>query len=229
MTPETIQSWLKRKIFWHVAGCWAGALLSLLAGIFVLFLIFLLTYIVLVIGEGGVSAVVGLFSNREFHLSQGWRLVISWLFVITLCIEWVRRSPWDLGDYEKADTVSGARALVPLFGASSLLLVNAKASATIITEILYIGPRLVLTALPLAREAFRSRNLETAKCARILQILGSRDKAVTYEELEMLQPNADWPSLKNSLARVSGVIFLEKGLALTDELREQLCGLKSVN
>jgi hypothetical protein len=229
MTPEPIQRWLERKKTRHIAGCWGGALLALSAGIFVLFLTFLLAYIVLLIGEEGISAVMGFFGNREFHLSHGWRLVISWLFVTALCVEWVRRSPWDLGDYDKTNTTPGARALVPFFGASSLLLVNAQASATIITEILYLGPRLVLGALSLAREAYRSRKLATAECARILQLLVSRENAVTYEEFRTVQPEADWATLKNSLARIPGVVFLEKGLSLTDDLRKELGSVRSVN
>jgi len=229
MTPEAIQRWLERRIAWHIAGCWGGAVLSLLAGIFVLYLTFLLTYIVLFIGEDGVSAIMRLFFDREFHLSQGWRLVLSWLFVMALCIEWVHHSPRDLGNYDKTNATPGARALVPFFGVSSLLLVNAQASATIITGILYIGPRLVVGALPLAREACRSRNLETAECARVLQLLASRQKAVTYEEFSTLLPNANWEMIKNGLARIPGVVFLEKGFGLTDDLRKHLCGLVSVN
>jgi len=229
MIPDAIQRWLGRKITWHIVGCWSGAVLALLAGIFLLNLTFCLAYIVLLIGESGVSAVIGLFSNHEFHLSNTWRLVIAGLFVTALSVEYVRRTPWDLGDYEKAEAPSGARVLVPLLGASSLLLVNAQASATIITQILYLGPRLVVGALPLAREACRSRHLKTVECAQVLQLLASHESAVTYEEFRTVQPEADWTMLKNCLARVPGVIFLEKGLSLTDDLRKELCGLEPVN
>ena len=229
MTPEAIQSWLKRKLTLRIVGCWAGALLVLLAGLFVLYLTFWLAYVVIFIGEDGVSAVIGLFSNRGFHLSHLWRLVISGLFLVALFIEWIRRSPSDLGNYEKIHVSPGARALVPYFGISSLLLANPRASAAIIAEILYIGPRLVLGATSLAREAYRSRNLETAECARVLLLLASREKAVTYEEFRTLLPNTDWTTLKNILARVPGVVFLEKGFGLTDDLRKQLCGSVSVN
>jgi len=229
MTPTAIQCWLERKIARHIAGCWVGALLALLAGIFVLYLTFCLAYIVLLIGEEGVSGVTGLFFDHEFHLNQGWRLVLSWLFVTALCIECVRRSAWDLGDYEKINPQSGARVLVPFLGASSLFLVNARASATFITEILYIGPHLVLGALPLAREAYRSRNLDLAGCAQVLQLLAYRENAVTYDEFRIFQPDADWEKLQRSLARVSGLVFLEKGLGLTDDLRKELCNLKPLN
>jgi hypothetical protein len=229
MTAEVIQRWLKKRIVLHIAGCWLGALLALLAGVFVLFLTFIMAYIVLLIGEDGVSAVTGLFFNHEYHLSHTWRVAICWLFLIALCLEWIRRSRWTSDSYEKSDALPGTRALVPFFGASSLLLMNPQASATIIAEILYIGPRLVLGAASLAREAYRSRNLETAECARVLQLLASRENAVTYEEFTTLQPNPHWVILKNRLARIPGVVFLEKGFGLTDDLRKELCGLESRN
>jgi len=221
----TIENWLKNTISLHIACCWAGALLSLLAGVFILYLTFLLTYIVLFIGEEGITAFLGLFFDREFHLGHRWRLVLSWLFVMALCIEWVRRSPRNFGSLDKIDATPGARALVPFFGVSSLFLVNAQASATIITEILYIGPRLVVGALPLAREAYRSRAIKTAECARVLQILASSERAVTYDEFRTFQPEADWPEIQNGLARVPGMVFLENGLSLTDDLRKELCAL----
>jgi hypothetical protein len=56
--------------------------------------------------------------------------------------------------------------------------------------------------------------------------LASRESAVTYEEFRTVQPEVDWEMLKNSLARVPGVVFLEKGLSLTDDLRKELCSLK---
>jgi hypothetical protein len=229
MTAAMIQRWLERKIAWHIAGCGVGSVLALLAGIFVLYLTFMLAYVVLLIGEDGLSAVTRLFLNRDFHLGHAWRLVISWLFVTALCVEWVRRSPRGLGDYEKSNGTPGTRALVPFFGATSLLLLNPQATATIITEILYVGPRLVLGALSLAREAYRSRNLEMEDCAQVLQLLASRQNAVTYEEFKTSQPNADWAMLNNSLARVPGVVFLEKGLSLTDDLRKELCTLAPRN
>ncbi len=229
MTPELIQRWLQRKIAWHIAGCWLGAALALVAGVFVLFLTFIMAYIVLLIGEDGVSAVTGLFFNHEYHLSHTWRVVICWLFLIALCLEWIRRSRWTSDSYEKSDALPGTRALVPFFGASSLLLVNPQASATFITQILYIGPRLVLGAKSLAREAYQSQNFKAEECARVLRSLVSAERAMTYEELNTFQPDTEWAVLKDSLARIPGVVFLEKGLSLTDELRKELCGLVPSN
>ena len=87
MTPEVIRRWLERKIAWHIVGCWAGALLALLAGMLVLYLTFWLAYVVLLIGEDGVSAVTGLFFNHEYHLGHAWRMVISGLFLAALFVE----------------------------------------------------------------------------------------------------------------------------------------------
>jgi hypothetical protein len=60
-------------------------------------------------------------------------------------------------------------------------------------------------------------------------LLLSRENAVTYEEFKVIQRDTDWIKLKNNLARLSGVVFLEKGLSMTDDLRQELCDLSSRN
>jgi hypothetical protein len=232
MTSEAIQHWLEKRLSLHISGCWVGAVLALLAGVFVLFLIFWVAYFAVLMGEWGISAAMELTFNHKFHLGHAWRLVISGLFLVALFIEWIRRSPWELGNYGRVNSPLGAQALVMYdgaFGAFAMLLANPQASASMIAEILYTGPRLVLGARSLACEAYRSRSFSSAECARILQLLVSRENAVTYEEFGVMQQDTDWIKLKSNLARFSGVIFLEKGLSLTDDLRQELCNLPSGN
>jgi hypothetical protein len=232
MTSEAVQHWLERKINLHIFGCWVGAVLALLAGVLVLFLTFWLAYFVVFMGEWGVSAVTELTYNRQFHLGHAWRLIIAGLFLVALFVEWIRRSPWELGNYGRVNAAPGSQALVMQGGAFSsfaMLLANPQASASMIAEILYAGPRLVLGAKSLAYEACCSRSFDSAECARILQVLVSKENAVTYEEFMAMHQGADWLKLKNKLARFSGVIILEKGLSLTDELRQELRNLPSKN
>jgi hypothetical protein len=232
MTSEAIQHWLEKRLSLHILGCWVGAVLALLAGVFVLFLIFWLAYFAVFMGEWGISAAMELTFNYKFHLGHTWRLGISGLFLVALFVEWIRRSPWELGNYGRVNSPLGAQALVMYdgaFGAFAMLLANPQASASMIAEILYTGPRLVLGARSLACEAYHSRSFSSAECARILQLLVSRENAVTYEEFGVMQQDTDWIKLKSNLARFSGVIFLEKGLSLTDDLRQELCNLPSGN
>jgi len=232
MTSEAIQHWLKKKFSMHIFGCWVGAVLALVVDSFVLFLTFWLAYFIVLMGEWGVSAVTELTFNHGFHLDHTWRLLISGGFLVALFVEWIRRSPWELDNYGTVNTPLGAQSLVMYdgaLGAFAMLLANPQVSASIITEILYIGPRLVLGAGSLAREAYRSWSFNLLECAQILQLLLSRENAVTYEEFKVIQRDTDWIKLKNNLARLSGVVFLEKGLSMTDDLRQELCDLSSRN
>ncbi len=230
MPTEIVQQWLKKKVGTHVIDSWLGAVLALLAGLVALFVIFWLAYAVLFIGEVGVSAISELVSNRKFHLSHGWRLVICGLFIIALFVEWLRRSPDALGNYGQINSPPGAPALIFYdggLGAFAMLLANPQASASMITEMLYIGPRLVLGAVSLARSAVEWQKLDFANCACALQHLAAKGCAVTNEELQIIQPGVDWAKIKFDLARIPGVVILEKGTTLTEDLRHELVAFAS--
>jgi len=228
MTLAAIQQWLKKKIALHITGCWAGAVLGLVAGLFVLFLTFWLAYVAVFLIEWSVSALRQLMFNRPFHLSHAWRMGICGLFLVALFVEWVRRSPWELGNYAEANAPVGSRTLVArggIMGACGMLLANPQASATMITEMIYTGPRLVLGARSLAVEACRARGINLEPCADVLYLLASRGTAITFEELTAARPDVDPVKLKNDLARIPGVVFLEKGLSLSNDLRQELAAL----
>ena len=161
-----------------------------------------------------------LFSHKLL-LSHAWRLILCGLFLVVLFVEWLRRSPWDLGNYETVNAPVGSDALVArggLFAAGAVLLANPQASSTMIAELLYTGPRLVLGTWPLIRRAQRLRTLDAHACAPLLAILLERGGAVGYEELR----GAGWEPWFDQLRCVSGVVFLEKGLSLSAEGRAEL-------
>ena len=225
MPSEIIQQWLKRKVTAHVVGSWLGAVLALSAGLIILFITFWFAYAVIFIGEGGISAIAELISNHKFHLAHGCRMVICGLFVAALFVEWMRRSPDELGNYGRINSPPGARGLVlydGAFGAFAMLLANPQASASMITEILYIGPQLVLGAASLARNASAWQKFDFVHSAVALQLLATSGRAVTNEELYALQPDVDWSQVKLDLARIPGVVLLEKGVTLTEELRNEI-------
>lgn len=227
MESLTYQNWLKKRAGRHILACSIGSVLSLLAGLVVLFLTFWFAYFVVYLGEGGVSAVTELCFNHRFHLGHAWRLVICGFFIVALFVEWIRRSPWDLGNYGKVVSPPGAKALARRDGtvALGLLLANPQASASIIAEILYTGPRLVLGAGSLVRSGLQTRNLDTPACAQILELLAASEKPVTYEELQSAQPEVEWIRTGASMTWIPGIIILEKGLSTTNDLREELVQL----
>jgi hypothetical protein len=225
MPTDALHVWLKRKTAKRIAGCGLGAVLALAGGAGVLFLTFWLAYAILWVGESGVSAFIDLAFDHKARLTHGWRLAICGLFILALLIERFRRSEWELGNY--GPTKGGALTNALVFRTGSVgglivLLANPQASATMITEILYTGPRLVLGAWQLASTAWRLLRVELPTCVWVLECLMRRDQAVTNEELGAVWPDADWQKIRADLAYIPGVLLLEKGLALTSDLREEL-------
>jgi hypothetical protein len=72
------------------------------------------------------------------------------------------------------------------------------------------------------QEFRKLRRLDAEGCSQLLAFLLSRPMAVPYEELH----EAGWEDWFVQLRRSEGVVFLEKGLNLTAELRQELLSLK---
>lgn len=66
--------------------------------------------------------------------------------------------------------------------------------------------------------------LDTEGCRQLLAFLASQATAVPYEELRA----AGWEDHIGQLRNVEGIVFLEKGLNLTTELRQELASLSPV-
>jgi hypothetical protein len=216
---------LKRKTVARTVACWTSCALALVSGVVLVFLTFWLAYAMLCIGEWGVSALSELAFRRKLHLAHSWRLAISGVFILALFAEWLRRSPWSLGEY---GTTKGGRLTNAVvfrtgaLGGLAVLLGNPQASATMITELLYTGPRLVLGAGQLAREAVRMARMDLAGSATVFELLLARPHAVTYEELANAWQGADRQTIQMSMAWIPGVVLLEKGVSLTSDLRGEL-------
>jgi hypothetical protein len=211
----------------HIFSCRLGSVLALAAGLLVLYLTFWAAYVVIFICQDGVSAITDLCFNYKFHISHFWRLVLSGLFIAVLFFEWFRRCNLEPGDYSGVSSPAGSRAFVfygGMGGALAMLLANPQASSTLIAEILYTGPRLIMAAVSMAREAF-THNFDVEGCSQVLQLAMSKINAVTYEELNTTKSEFEQTKLHNDLAQISGVVFLEKGVRLTDDLRGELHGL----
>ena len=74
------------------------------------------------------------------------------------------------------------------------------------------------------REAKRLKRLDVERCSQLIAFLTSRPGAVPYEELRA----AGWEDWFDQLRSIEGVVFLEKGLNLTIELRKELACLNAV-
>ena len=220
MNTGAVQIWLKQK---RASGATARVLLgivTLIAGMVVVFLTFWFTYAVVWIIFEGVSAFSSLTLGRNVRLTHEWRLAMSAVFVGLLFLQHIRTSPWHWGEYPKRNDYSLVAGHV--LGPWALLRYPG-ASANMIADILLSGPRLVFGFWSLVQEANRLRRLDVQRCGQLLTFLASRPTAVAYEELHA----AGWESWFAQLRCIEGVVFLEKGLTLTAELRNELARLSA--
>lgn len=220
MNSDAIKVWLKRKKSSGATSRILLAVVASLAGLVVLFLTFWFTYAIIWFGFHGVSAVSSLTFSKKLHLAHEWRLVASGAFLVLLFLQHLRTSPWHWGNYPARDDYSyiAGHALGPW-----ALLRYPGASANMIVDILLSGPRLVTGAWTLARESGRLKELDVEGCSLLLTFLASRPLAVPYEELR----EAGWEDWFVELRNIEGVVFLEKGLNLSTELRHELASLKA--
>jgi len=222
MSAETLQTWLDKK---KSRGFTLNLLLgiaALVAGLVVMFLTFWFTYAVVWIGWGGVSAVTELTLNKELHLAHEWRLVISATFIVLLCIQHLKTNPWHWGDYARRDYYP-ALATRYHFGAMAALLSHPGTSANMIADILLSGSRLVFGSVNVWQKALALRRMDAAGCAQLLAFLATQMKPVPHEELS----EAGWDAWLEQLKLLDGVVFLQKGVKLSEELRKELAAAHS--
>ena len=75
----------------------------------------------------------------------------------------------------------------------------------------------------LAAQGIRWKRLDEDGCAELLAFLCARTNAVPYEELK----GAGWEEWFEQLRCIEAVHFLQKGLVLSDELRDELNGINT--
>jgi hypothetical protein len=223
MKSDAIRVWLKKKKAWGSVQCESFAALGGLAGILVVFLTFWLAYAIIWFGWYGVSAVFELAFNKKPHLSHGLILLCSGIFIVLLFIQHFRTDPSHWGDYPRRDYVSSPALQMQAgaFGGLLFMLAYPGASANMVADILLVGPRLVTGTCQLAKKGLRMKKLDQDGCAALLSFLYSRINMVPYEDLK----SANWEPWFDQLRSIDGVLFLEKGLVLSGELRSELNNL----
>jgi len=211
-----VAKWKTRSIVSHALL----ALVGVLAGMVVLFLTFWFTYAIIWFGCYGVSAASELVSGKRVRLSHEARLICSGIFLVLLFVQHFRTNPSHWGDYPRRDyaAVPGLPMHARTTGSLLWMLAYPGASANMVADLLLSGPRLVVGSWRLAGEISLIKKIDAASCANLLGFLLQRGRAVPYEELR----EAGWEPWFEQLRRMEGVIFLEKGLSLSDELRAEL-------
>ena len=221
MNQESVKAWLKAKKSSGATNRCLLAFVTLLGAAVVLFLTFWIAYAVIWFCFPGVSAVSEMAFSKKLKLGHEWRLALSGVFIVLIFIKHLRTNPWYWGDYGKVDA-ERAWALGHVSPVAALLSAPS-ASANMIMDIFMSGPRLVTGSWNLWRESRRLGALDEDNCSQLLEILAGRHSAVPFEELR----EAGWEEHLGQLRCVEGVVFLEKGITLTSELRRELAGLES--
>jgi len=201
------------------------AILSLFAGVLVLFFTFWFTYAIVWFGSWGVSAIIDMVWNKKLHLTHEWVLILSGVFLVLLFVQHLRTDPLHWGDYpvRKYASSPGLQYHAGLGAALGTMLFYPGASANMIADILLTGPRLTMGAWKFERRARQSASMDGENCANLLAFLASRPMVVSYDELH----DAGWESWLPQLRSIRGINFLERGLSLSQDLRAELNGTES--
>ena len=215
MKTDAIRTWLQRTQAKTGISYCAFSVLGFVGGVVVLFLTFWFTYAVVYFVWSGVSALSDLAISKKLPSSHEWRLACAGIFIVLLFMQHLRTNPWHWGEYPQRDDYS------PLAGHAlgvGALLCYPGASANLIADILLTGPRLVCGSFALLKQGRQLGRLDAGPCAELLVFLAAQNSAVSYDELR----GAGWENWLPQLKTIEGVRFLEKGIALSDDLRREL-------
>jgi hypothetical protein len=199
---------------------------SFAAGIVVLTITFLFSYAVVWIGMFGISAFSELVFEKALHLSSNYIFIICSFFLILLFIENFRTSREYLNSYVLQNPVSpGLVITTGLGGALVTLLANPDASGKIISDLLFVGPRIVTYSVLTLHRAFRLMQTDLETASEALTILVRRLHRTSVNELSNLLLGRDPMKVLFQLQEIGCVLFLSKepaGVILTEEIREEL-------
>ena len=223
LNPDVLKLWLKGKKNRGIAKHSVLAALSLVGGVVITLLTFLLTYFMVLIVSVGFSSVFEAITGKQYALGHLGRLTVSIVFVSLLFVRSLKAASTDLRLYQRQEFEMDER-LKSNFGDHVPfveILSRPRASSNLIAEVLSIGPRLVVGVWSRIGEASRLGRLDEAGCAHILALLCSRTDDVRYEELCA----AGWGDRLSQLKQIDGMCFLKDGLLLSEELKAELNAL----
>jgi len=226
MDVGLLETWVRKQLRRDANFCLLLSPVAILAGIAVLIFTFWFTYVVVLMVADVVLAIPSLLFDTRWKLGHLGRLWISGLFVGLLLVSFWRsdRLPVDYSQWSQSPSTLGQG--LARFGAGSgragLLLAHPEMTAGIVVDLLQTGPRLLYAGVYLIRESGGARSADPMAGARVLWTLLHQPGKVSYDELGHLYPAPDLGAAFEALRRIGGVVFLETGISLSDELRAEL-------
>ncbi len=230
MQVETLERWIRQRLRRDANLCVVLSPVAILGGLLVLFLTFWLAYAVSFVVANVLAAIPSLLFDVRWKLGHTGRLWAAAGFMALLIVSFLRsdrRFATSYGDFEGDPSALGL-ALARGAGGSraSLMLLHPGTSARMIVDLLNIGPRLVWGGIALLRESAGSRSADTVAAARLAWTLMTSPGRVTYEALGSIYDPRELNAAFRALKAVPGVVFLEQGVTLTQELRAEWAALE---
>lgn len=231
MQAGGIEDWLRKRFAREAGMSVFMGVAAIALGVVAVFLTFWLAYAGMWMIGRTLSAVTELVVNKKLSWPHWLRLLGAGFFLVLLFARHLKTSPWDRGSFADADATpacgfNGFGGAFAMNGGAlvslALLLRYPNASSRMILEILESGPRLLTGSRALFRQANALRRMDPAGCAWVLTFLAARGVAVPREDLIAAWPEGEWPKLWMQLRLIDGLVFLEKGISLTMDLRKEL-------
>lgn len=226
-----MEQWLRRRLRHDATVCLLLGPLAVMGGLLVLFLTFWFAYaLTWIVGRVGGSLVelLGTARWRPDHQQCPWGATgFTGLLVFTHLRGDGR--PADLGGFPADDPSQLGRTLAGMAHSSpGSLLLHPGHGSRMIVDILLTGPRLVQGGVGLLREGLAKFSADSRPGARLLGTLQSAPGKVSYADLGTGQDAAELRAGMLALRGIPGVIFLEQGLTLTEELRAEFANSSGV-
>ena len=225
-----IEPWLRRKFKVAAAQNLFLAGLALGLGLLVLVVTYFFTYAVIwfAVNMGG-NALSQLLFSHSLHITHREIQLGCVIFLGLLFLGNARTCREYLEDYTLNQTAPPALiGHTGLTGSLSTLLFNSDASAKLITDFLYTGPRLIAGSVRAFRQCAAIRRLDPGGLAEALTILRDRPGRIATAELAAQLPAYDIENILGQLRGVEGVMFLETkppAITLNEQLRLEMLRL----
>ena len=233
MQVEALEHWLSRRLRQDSTVCLLLSPAALLGGLLALFLTYWLAYALSWVTARAVLAVPELLFGWRGSLGHTGRLWAAAGFVVLLLATYARsdrRFPIGYGDFQEDDPALLGRTLASGIRPTetTALLLYPSFGARMIVDILSVGPRLLWGALALWAEGSAKRGADASAGARLLWTLLASPGKVAYAALaEAYEPGELQRGLL-ALRGIPGIVFLEQGLTVGEELRAELAALPPV-
>ena len=230
---NSIEPWLERKLRLAAVQDRLVAGLALGLGAVVLTITFFFTYaLVWFVVNFGASALWQLVASHSLHISHQEILVVCWVFLGLLFLGNARTSREYLSDLSLDQAAPPALVWhAGVAGALSALAFNPDASAKLITDILYTGPRLVVGGIKAWRRSFLRKQVDTAGLAQALMILRESPGRVACAELAGHLAGFEADTVLAQLRGMEGVMFLNgqpPAVKVSEELRLELLAIADI-